>query len=96
MKEGKQLIRTTGFEFASYHDLKRDEAYARYIGDRRLLFRVLMEKQHRRWTDEKREQCFLTERFYPRVGHEWLDVYRAQLYMYTEPMNTSGNFNPID
>lgn len=91
MKNGRQLVRTTGFEFASDQELIRDERYARYVGNRKLLFRILMEKQHRRWTDEQRRQCFIPERFY-----HIENSYTTQLYMYMEPLDIPGSLDPID
>lgn len=61
----KTILRPTGFEFASTDDLQRDEDFARYRGDRKLLLRILLEKQHRHWTNQEREQFTgLGERWY--------------------------------
>lgn len=61
----KSRVASTGYEFASEADLDRDEFFARYIGARDLLIRILLERQHRRWTDDQRKQFFgLYERWY--------------------------------
>lgn len=61
----KSRIAATGFEFASEADLDRDEFFARYIGARDLLIRILLERQHRRWTDEQRSLFYgMNERWY--------------------------------
>lgn len=59
------ILRPTGFEFASTDDLQRDEDFARYRGDGKLLLRILLERQHRHWTNQEREQFTgLGERWY--------------------------------
>lgn len=59
------MLGSTGYEFAKESDLDRDEAWARFTGNRSLLLRIKLERQHRSWSDEQRQHFpTLSERWY--------------------------------
>lgn len=62
-------MRSTGLEFVSPDDLKREKSRAVYRKDKATLLRILLEEQRRRWSDERRQALGLPERYYEIKGH---------------------------